>query len=111
LDEVNVAEAKYLRDYGFDVVGIEGLNLRYDADIIRVTPDFITEFVCAVDRADADVIFVSCAALRTVAVLDEIERRTGKPVISSNQALLWHCLRLAGLEDRIANCGLLLREH
>jgi len=110
IDEVNAAEAEYLEANEFEVLGIEGLNLRYDADIIRVAPEFIAEFACATDRADADAIFVSCAALRALDVLDEIERRTGKPVIASNQALLWHCMRLIGLDDRIAACGALLRE-
>ena len=32
----------------------------------------------------------------------------GKPVITSTQATLWHTLRLAGVNDRIAGCGRLL---
>jgi maleate isomerase len=42
-------------------------------------------------------------------VVDEIERQLGKPVICSNQAILWDCLRLAGIDDRLEGLGDLLR--
>jgi maleate isomerase len=111
LDELNGAEAEYLRTHQLEVLAIEGLNLRFDSEIVRVAPDFICDFACAIDQADADAIFISCAALRAIEVVDEIERRTGKPVITSNQALLWHCLRLGGMTDCIPGCGALLRDH
>ena len=45
----------------------------------------------------ADLLFISCTALRASLVIDQIEQRIGKPVVSSNQALAWHSLQLAGL--------------
>ena len=109
LDEVNKIEADYLIERGFDVLDIEGLNITDDADMVRVTPSYIRDFAISIDRPDAEAIFVSCGALRTMDVLDEIEAATGKPCIASNQAMLWHCLRLAGLPDKIEGVGHLLR--
>ena len=43
-----------------------------------------------------DAVFLSCTNLRTLNVIPEIEARIGKPVLSSNQVLAWHLLRLAG---------------
>lgn len=111
LDEVNEVEVVYMREQGVDVLAIEGLNITNDSDMVRVAPDYIRDFAISVDRPDADAIFVSCGALRTVDVLEEIEAATGKPCVASNQAMLWHCLRLAGIEDRIDGLGTLLREH
>ena len=68
---------------------------------IRVAPEFLVEFATAVDRPDADAIFISCGALRSCEVIDEIEQATGKPVVTSNQGMRWHCLRLAGSDDRL----------
>jgi maleate isomerase len=79
--------------------------------MVRVTPDYIRDLAISVDRPDADAIFVSCGALRTVDVIDEIEAATGKPCVASNQAMLWHCLRLAGIDDRLEGLGRLFREH
>ena len=44
-------------------------------------------------------------------VIDEIEAVVDKPVVTSNQAMLWHCLRLAGIDDRLDGMGRLTREH
>lgn len=63
------------------------------------------------DRPDADAIFISCGALRSIDVVDALERQLGKPVICSNQAMMWDMLRLAGVEDRIEGYGRLLRDH
>ncbi len=109
LDEINTKEAAYLADAGFDVLDIQGLQLERDSDMIRVAPDFIAEFALSLDRPDADAIFVSCGALRTLDVVQRMEDATGKPVIASNQAMLWDTLRLAGIDDRLDGLGQLLQ--
>lgn len=110
LDEVNTIEADYMTEVGYDILDISGLNITDDADMVRVAPAFIRDFAISIDRPDADAIFVSCGALRTVDVIDEIEAATGKPCIASNQAMLWHCLRLAGIDDKLDRLGRLFRE-
>ncbi len=110
IDELNRNVARYFTAAGFDVLDIQGLGLDYDTDMIRVAPDYIAEFASAIDRPDADALVISCGALRSIDVVDEIERRLGKPVVCSNQAMLWDCLRLAGVDDRLDGLGRLLRE-
>ena len=111
LDEVNQREVDYLEQAGFEVISLCGLNLEKDSDMVRVAPDYIAEFALAQDHPDADAIFVSCGALRTLDVIGEIESSAGKPAICSNQAMIWDCLRLAGIEDRFAGYGRLLSDH
>ena len=110
LDEVNQREVDYLQQAGFEVISLCGLNLEKDSDMVRVAPEFIAEFALAQDRADADAIFISCGALRSLQVIAEIEERAGKPAICSNQAMIWDCLRLAGIEDRFEGYGRLLSD-
>lgn len=110
LDEVNTSEKEYLESRGFEVLDIQGLNLEKDSDMVRVTPSFILEMAQELDRPDADAIFISCGALRSVDIIDELERNTGKPVITSNQAMIWDALRLAGIDERIDGFGRLLRD-
>jgi maleate isomerase len=71
----------------------------------RVTPDYLTRFAVDIDRADADAIFLSCGGIRSVEVADEIEKLTQKPVITSNQAQMWSCLRRAGIYDPVSGFG------
>lgn len=111
LDEVNVIERDYMRQRGFDVVNIEGLGIEKDEDMVRVSPRYLAEFAAAVDRPEAEALFISCGALRSVEVIEQLENRLNKPVIVSNQALMWDCLRQAGVEDRLEGYGTLFRDH
>ena len=111
LNEINRREAVYMSEAGFDVLNITGLNLEKDSEMIRVPPDYLVDFAMAVDQPDSEALFISCGALRTLDVVEEIEQRLGKPVVCSNQAMIWDCLRLAGIEDRMEGYGRLLRNH
>ena len=110
-EDLNRLEVAFLTAKGFDVVRAEGLGLGSDEEMNRVTPAFLARFAAEIDTAEADAIFMSCGALRVLPVIEAIEDATGKPVVFSNQANWWHCLRLAGVEDRIEGFGRLLREH
>jgi maleate isomerase len=48
-------------------------------------------------RGACDAVFVSCTNLRTFGILPQAEDQLGKSVVSSNQALCWHLLRLSGI--------------
>ena len=79
--------------------------------MVRVAPDFIARFARSIDRPDADAVFISCGAMRSLEVIEQIEQSLGKPVICSNQAMIWECLRLAGIDDKIPGYGSLLSQH
>lgn len=110
IDDINMLEARYFQDKGFELLNVQGLNLTFDADITRVTPGYIAAFARAIDRPDADAIFISCGALRALEVIDQIEQTCGKPVVTSNQGMMWNCLRMAGVEARLDGYGRLFRD-
>ena len=111
IDELNANVAAYFNAAGFEVLAAHGMGLHYDTEMIRVDPEYIVDFARAIDRPEADTVLLSCGALRSIDVIDQIEQALGKPAICSNQAMLWDCLRLAGVEDRLGGLGSLLREH
>lgn len=110
-DDINSIEAEYLQNVGFELLNVQGLNLTYDTQITSVKPSFISKFAKSIDHSDAEAIFLSCGAFRTLDVIEEIEQATGKPVVTSNQSMMWNCLRMAGIEDRIDGYGTLFRDH
>jgi maleate isomerase len=57
----------------------------------------------------ADGYFVSCGGIRVVDIIEETEIALGKPVVTSNQSLVWHCLRKIGIQNDIGGFGSLLR--
>ena len=111
LDEINQHEADYMAAAGFEITNIQGLNLEKDSDMIRVRPEFLAEFAASVDTPDADALFISCGALRSLDIIEELEQKVGKPIICSNQAMMWDVLCRAGINDRIEGYGSLLRNH
>ena len=60
------------------------------------------------DVPDADAVLLSGTGLPTIGVLELLERDLGKPVVSSNQALLWRALRMAGVREPVPGFGRLL---
>ena len=106
--DIDALERAYLESRGFSVAVIEGLGLHTDVEMNRVSPGFLRDFALSLDRPDAEAIFLSCGALRSLDVIEAVEREIGKPVLSSNQASFWHCLRLAGIDDRMDGFGRLL---
>lgn len=111
LDEINHREAVYMTDAGFEITNIQGMNIEKDSDMIRVRPEFIADYAAGVDTPDAEAVFISCGALRSIDVIDALEQRLGKPVVTSNQAMAWDTLRRAGVTDRIEGYGQLLRDY
>lgn len=110
LDEINEMERIYLGACGFEVVRIKGMQLEKDSDMIRVAPDYIAEFAAALDGPDVEAVFISCGALRSLGIVEALEQRLGKPVICSNQAMIWDCLRKAGIGDLCEGYGRLWRD-
>lgn len=115
-DALNQHEQQFFEDIGFKVVNIIGLGYGQDGpaefrNIARVDLHSVVEHVCATDRPDADAILVSCTDLATLPVIDTLEAKLGKPVISSNSATLWASLRTAGVKDSVSSGGILLRNY
>lgn len=104
------AEAAYQADHGIEVVEYTG---RPCATPVKQGEIPAREWVESIDRLTlrgADAVLLSCAGVQVAPVIDEIERRTGLPLLTSNQARLWWVLRALGLPEVAANCGRLLSD-
>lgn len=109
VEEVNAPVVRHMAGQGIEIVDIATFDLLAEDDMARVTPDAIVAAVEGLDHARADAVFVSCTALRAMGTIERLEARLGKPVLSSNHALAWHALRLAGVADPISGFGRLMR--
>ena len=105
LDEINTKEAEFLNNKGFSILNIQGLNLTKGVEFGTVTPEYWIKFAQEINDESADAIFLSCGGIRSTEVIDQIEQKIGKPVITSNQAQMWSCLRRAGVEGKILGFG------
>jgi len=98
----------YIEGLGLKLTALHSLGLVEDWDNARVTPDILCDLAAGLDHAGADAVFLSCTALQGAEAAARLEARTGMPVITSNQALLWHGLRAAGQQLKIQGFGRLM---
>jgi len=101
----NEHEVHYLREAGFEVVHELGLGLSGSDDYIAVTPERWMEIVWENRRSDADGYLLSCTNTTMIEAIEATEQRLAKPVVTSNQATLWACLKKLGLNARLNGLG------
>lgn len=109
LDWVVQAERAFFEQAGFEVLAINGLQRRGGADIHDIDDGTLEGLVAAVDRPGAEAVFVSCTDLPALGLVERLEARHGKPVVTSNQATWWACAQIAGIGSR-PGAGRLLRD-
>jgi len=107
--QTNEHEVHYLTEAGFRVLHDLGLGLEshsYDA----VSPEHWIEITKQNSRPDADGYLLSCTNTRMIEAIHELEGQLGKPVITSNQATLWACLKKLGISNSNQELGRLFRQ-
>jgi len=110
-EEINERLRKFLADAGFEVVSFDHVEGHKLGGIDTLEPEVAYDLGKRVDRPEAEAIFISCTAFRAAEVIDDLERETGKPVVTSNQATFWACMRVLGVQESIPGAGKLLRER
>ena len=98
----------YLEAHGFEVLNVDGeptATASGNQGINDQSPESVVAFAARACRPEADALLCSCTAWRSVEAVDALERRTGKPVVTSNQATIWTALGAIGVTQRIGGFG------
>ena len=103
MPDVEKAFITFLEGHGFEIENSVALNLPDGHGI--VPPDRIRAAAEDVDRPEAEAVFVGCTGQRLGHILDDMEAKLGKPVLSANQVTVWHALQLVGCEPVVPNRG------
>lgn len=105
-DDVNRHIRSYIEARGPAVPVMASFNEPDDRKVARIRIEDVRDAAIKLGRRDdVDSVFISCTNVRAASVIAEIEVETGKPVTSSNHAMAWHALRLAGVSDRLDGWG------
>jgi arylmalonate decarboxylase len=109
-DEVNHRLQAFLKESGFEVLGVKGLGIEKVEDVDRVTQDELLKFCVDVRETQphANAILVSCGGLRTLEILAPLEQQGHIPAVSSTPHALRAGVRLLGLSGRAPGFGTLL---
>lgn len=108
MDAVNATLERFLKESGFEVVTIKGLNLLRATG--AVTQDQLFKFAVATYTGGpkADALLVSCGGLKTVDLLVPLEERCKVPVVSSTPHALMNAVRMVGIDPRVSGYGSVL---
>lgn len=105
---INANLRAYFERHGVGV-GAMGTFLRTDdREAARIATDSIRDAAIKVAATPGvDGVFISCTSLEVAPIAREVEAASGKPMLSSNLVMAWHCLRLAGIDDPQPEFGML----
>ena len=104
--DVNQVVQSYIENKGYQVPVFGSFNEPDDGIVAAIDGASIEAGVEAITtRHKVDMVFVSCTSVQLLETASVIERRLGVPVTSSNHAMAWHCLRLAGVTDALPQFG------
>jgi len=107
-EDVTAPIIEHFTAAGIEVSGFGSFNESSDHVVAAISPDSIAAGVRTVAASsDCEAIFISCTSLRTFDIIEALEEELSMPVVSSNLALSWHLLRLAGVDDGIDGMGTL----
>lgn len=109
-DEVNARLVRFLGEQGFEVAGLESLQLLTVAQVHAVTDRELRALGERTMRVSpgADALLISCGGLRTLDATSALESSLGVPVVSSAVAGAWAAVRLLGHSGNAAAGGRLL---
>ncbi|MFT5111318.1 MAG: maleate isomerase [Parasphingorhabdus sp.] len=111
VDDVNAEIARYLREAGKEIVYFNSFNIAENELMAKLSPQSIFDAAIASDHSDADALFISCTAIRACDVVERIEQKLGKPVVTAVQAIFWRSLRLSGYSNPVPGYGRLMRDE
>lgn len=100
--------AAYFAAKGFEIASFTCLGFEDDREMARIAPAALVDLARQATDAQADALFVSCTALRAALAVTGMEQAIGRPVVTSNQATAWNCLRLCGDETAHPEFGRLM---
>lgn len=95
----------FFKSRGYDVTSDHTLDILATREVPTVDRNRLMPMIDALDLSSAEALVLLATDIPTFGMIAEIEQKIGRPVVTSNQALLWGAMRALGIKDRIAPLG------
>ena len=100
---------KYFENQNFKITSNAYFDITNDLDIGKVDEDYLYKTLIEMDLGNADCLFISCTALPALSIIEKLEKKLNKVVLSSNQVLIWDTLQSIGNKSLIDGFGKLFK--
>jgi len=104
-DEINQSVINYFKKENINITELSYFDIASDLDIGKVDPDYLLDVLAKKDLSNSDALFVSCTALPVLSIIKDLEKKTGKVVLSSNQTLIWDTLKQIDFKNEVEGYG------
>ena len=101
----------YFKKENFEITSNSYFDIHNDLDIGKVDANYLYETLAKMNLENADALFVSCTALPALSIIDKLEKKLNKIVLSSNQVLIWDTLQAIGKNESIDGFGRLFSKN
>ena len=103
--EINDSILVYFKKENMIINSLTYFDIASDLDIGKIDENYLFEVLSKVDLEDSDALFVSCTALPVLSIIDKLEKKLNKVVLSSNQTLIWDSLNAINYKEKIDGFG------
>ena len=104
-DEINQSVINYFKKENINITELSYFDIASDLDIGKIDPDYLLDVLVKKDLSNSDALFVSCTALPVLSIIKDLEKKTGKVVLSSNQTLIWDTLKQIDFKNQVEGYG------
>ena len=104
-DEINQSVINYFKKENIEIDELSYFDIASDLDIGKVDPQHLFDTLTKIDITNSDALFVSCTALPVLSIIDELEKKINKVVLSSNQTLIWDTLKEINYNNKVEGFG------
>ncbi len=108
-DRIQALLPAFIEQLGLQVCSTRNMGITNSLELWKVPGETVCDFAASVDHADAQALCIVATDLPTLSVIETLEARLRKPVVTTNQAILWKALQLSGIDEPRPGYGALLR--
>ena len=104
-DEINQSVINYFKKEDINISELSYFDIASDLDIGKVDQDYLFEALTKIVLSKSDALFVSCTALPILSIIKDLEDKTNKIILSSNQTLIWDTLKQINFKNKVSGYG------
>ena len=102
---INDSVLDYFNKENIIINSLTYFDIASDLDIGKVDESYLFEVLAKTDLSESDALFISCTALPALSIIDKLEKKLNRVVLSSNQTLIWDALNLIGNKEPVKGFG------
>ena len=104
-DEINRSVIDYFKKENIEITEFTYFDIASDIDIGKVDTQYLFDTLVKLKLTNSEALFISCTALPVLSIIQDLEKKINKFVLSSNQTLIWDTLKEINYNDKVEGFG------